>query len=727
MYVACRGLLIKMVITVYLYRPTEPSGPLDITFFSKSPHSSDVRGYALNNDKTADLSLGILYKNGKDNVTWADTGWDRNQMTEGIVTFDMPDNKTFDTRSLIAYRVYRPFVFLAVTDLPSSERVGVFSFEATTSIVVTKSAIVVTSSTSRIRMQFRTLTVGIGESVTISLSEDSGYNNFRWRHNYGDAIQMWNDNSSVTIENIRAKDDGVYESYRADSPENNRGVMRLIVRDCPLPKWNPPECEMDCPVCYNGGVCDDKIGFCICPAGFTGDNCQTPCGSNNWGRNCDVVCASSDAEACKGKLLCPPDPFGCTCINGYGGDDCNTECDAGYYGADCRQVCHCNSSNCDRKAGCTSGSTCSDGYTGTGCQELLSDLSCPSGFFGVLCNYPCHCKDSTDCNRDGSCGNGCHEAWAGADCSIALPYSSKPPTVLNRTATTLKIYACSWDPFQDFGTGNITGCKLWYRTSPTSTFTTVDNIENGVCTIENLLPHTTVEFYTQHSRLVGGEDTYGPPSGRGSTETICTKPLEEPEIELETVNGNEIILTLKPVSNTHEQIQCDDILRYQVRYRSKDGNEHGIVNTTGGSQTKVKISGLSECVAYDVDSRAVNNEEIVGDWGTLVVVQTAPSVPFITEDSVLREMSLSMKWNAAICNTQEQVIYHYELSGGIDLQGSTADTEILINEGIVPCTQYTFRVLASHLNVYGTPDIEEVTSAAECSNSKYQRIWKLFI
>ncbi|XP_033109228.1 tyrosine-protein kinase receptor Tie-1-like isoform X1 [Anneissia japonica] len=474
---------------------------------------------------------------------------------------------------------------------------------------------------------------------------------------------------------------------------------------------------MDCQVCYNGGVCDDKTGVCICPAGFKGEYCQTSCGSNNWGRNCDLVCANGKNEACKGKLFCPPDPFGCTCIDGYGGNDCNTACANSHYGADCRQVCHCDSGECDRKTGnCASGSSCSNNYTGPACQELLPGLSCPPGFFGVLCNYPCHCKDSADCNRNGSCDNGCHEAWAGADCSIALPYSSKPPTLLNQTATTLKIAACGWDPVQDFGTGNIAGCKLWYKTSQTSTFTTVNNTENGVYIIDNLRPtlHTTVKFYTQHSRFVGGKETDGPPSEHGSAETICSKPLEDPEIELETVDGNDIILTLKAVSNAPERIQCDDILRYQVRYQSKDGNEQDILNTTDSLQTEVKISELSPgCVFYHVDSRVVNNAEITGDWGTPISVQSAPTAPSITKDSKLEGTFLLMKWNAATCNsTQNNLSYHYQLSGGIH-QGSTTKTEVLIDDGIVPCTQYTFSVSASHMNVSSTTNIMEVMSGVD--------------
>lgn len=42
---------------------------------------------------------------------------------------------------------------------------------------------------------------------------------------------------------------------------------------CPSGKWNPPACHGICDMCYNGGICDDKTGECVCPPGFAGRNC----------------------------------------------------------------------------------------------------------------------------------------------------------------------------------------------------------------------------------------------------------------------------------------------------------------------------------------------------------------------------------------------------------------------------------------------------------------------
>ena len=45
--------------------------------------------------------------------------------------------------------------------------------------------------------------------------------------------------------------------------------------DCEAGKWGPPDCSGVCDKCYNGGICDDQSGKCICPPGFKGDHCLT--------------------------------------------------------------------------------------------------------------------------------------------------------------------------------------------------------------------------------------------------------------------------------------------------------------------------------------------------------------------------------------------------------------------------------------------------------------------
>ena len=44
---------------------------------------------------------------------------------------------------------------------------------------------------------------------------------------------------------------------------------------CSANKWGPPDCFGVCDRCYNGGVCDDQTGDCVCAPGFAGPNCLT--------------------------------------------------------------------------------------------------------------------------------------------------------------------------------------------------------------------------------------------------------------------------------------------------------------------------------------------------------------------------------------------------------------------------------------------------------------------
>eukprot|EP00057_Strongylocentrotus_purpuratus_P006407 XP_011660881.1 PREDICTED: multiple epidermal growth factor-like domains protein 11 [Strongylocentrotus purpuratus] len=186
------------------------------------------------------------------------------------------------------------------------------------------------------------------------------------------------------------------------------------VHSCPSSKYGL-DCSQNCPVCYAGGVCHDVTGECVCRSGFQGDNCEMPCGFNNWGKSCTVVCTSAPA-GCQNRLLSPPNPVGMACINGYGGNRCQTACTGDHFGASCELDCNCDGT-CDRVNGC--GGTCSDSYEGNFCQALRSDRSCPTGYFGTLCGYPCHCAGGVDCQRtNGHCPNGvmCSEGWAGSDC-----------------------------------------------------------------------------------------------------------------------------------------------------------------------------------------------------------------------------------------------------------------------------------------------------------------------
>ncbi|XP_077499450.1 receptor-type tyrosine-protein phosphatase mu-like isoform X2 [Amblyomma americanum] len=155
------------------------------------------------------------------------------------------------------------------------------------------------------------------------------------------------DNSWITAR-VDISHNGVYVANgpNTGSPGKNRAIFRLLVRTCPRAYYGS-KCNYQCPFCQNGGVCHDITGQCICPPGFRGELCETPCGDDYFGRECQRKCSNTNPDrnvkSCRGILICLPDPYGCSCGTGFHGPFCNETCPAHRYGADCKQsrVCFC--------------------------------------------------------------------------------------------------------------------------------------------------------------------------------------------------------------------------------------------------------------------------------------------------------------------------------------------------------------------------------------------------
>uniref|UniRef100_A0ABM0M5R2 Tyrosine-protein kinase receptor Tie-1-like n=1 Tax=Saccoglossus kowalevskii TaxID=10224 RepID=A0ABM0M5R2_SACKO len=164
---------------------------------------------------------------------------------------------------------------------------------------------------------FVTLTMTI-QSTSITESQ------LKWKHN-GVDIVVWNGQSSITITSAKPSDAGIYECYTTEQQRQNgkNGFMRLIVRRCPNGKYGDT-CLLNCPTCYNGGICNADTGECICPPGFKGGDCNIGCARGYWGKSCERLCSSvNTATACTGKMFCVSDPYGCSCLASHGGLDCN--------------------------------------------------------------------------------------------------------------------------------------------------------------------------------------------------------------------------------------------------------------------------------------------------------------------------------------------------------------------------------------------------------------------
>ncbi|XP_072037352.1 uncharacterized protein [Amphiura filiformis] len=297
-----------------------------------------------------------------------------------------------------------------------------------------------------------TVTANVGESVTLGVriltsNTPSAVNpstDVRWQKHADtpdgyitfdqSRFTSTADSSSFPINPVTVSDNGVYASYWRDYRQSFRfSLIRLIVRECPAGKWGPPTCISICDNCYNGGICYDKSGECVCRAGFTGPDCLTACGQDRFGWDCEHQCgANSAVAACPYSVFCMPDPAGCSCIPGWKGIRCNDVCVDGEFGAGCTETCHCTSGViCNRFTGDCATGNCATGWSGAGCQ--VPD-DCPTGYWGRNCSGKCGCEN---CNQDtGSCllASECLPGFAGPNCDRECHCLTGPSCVDRMTA-----------------------------------------------------------------------------------------------------------------------------------------------------------------------------------------------------------------------------------------------------------------------------------------------------
>uniref|UniRef100_A0A671MG02 Zgc:158328 n=1 Tax=Sinocyclocheilus anshuiensis TaxID=1608454 RepID=A0A671MG02_9TELE len=226
--------------------------------------------------------------------------------------------------------------------------------------------------------------------------------------------------------------------------------------------WFGRNCEQRC-ICPGGVACDHVTGRCGCPAGYTGNSCETSrcdfrtgscicqpgylgpncstskiliinqsakwvisgkckvkrslalkknlitfvffcpfisgCPTGRYGRDCAQVCLCGEGGQCH------PETGRCNCAPGRTGPSCEQACSRGHYGAQCRSFCMCaNGGVCDPVNGTC---RCGLGWTGQHCEKgkqvhkfnILYPCKCPAGFFGELCAQSCDCKPGHLCDH----------------------------------------------------------------------------------------------------------------------------------------------------------------------------------------------------------------------------------------------------------------------------------------------------------------------------------------
>ncbi|XP_038066656.1 uncharacterized protein LOC119736715 [Patiria miniata] len=425
-----------------------------------------------------------------------------------------------------------------------------------------------------------TKTINTGENATLSVQNRRGWTSHAsWRRiSDGVATNLtdYDGMGTITIPASQAKHGDVYVvlSSRYSLRDNKFSLFRLIVRGCVASKWGPPACDGVCDLCYNGGVCDDETGDCICPPGFMGPNCLTVCPIGSFGWACGYKCGSGQLNSCAFSQFGLPDPFGISCINGHRGYECRYLCSSGSFGAGCLQECHCLSADeCNRYTGVCTNRSCAEGWSGTNCQ--IPD-TCPVGYYGLNCLSKCHCLGDAACDKyTGYCNVGCapgftcvswqcEAGYFGGDCSKEChclddatcdritgfcpskkciapfqtdgtgicqsvpPVLSQPPEVRVKSTSAIVTWKAWGSHPLDAGDGPIVGYKIYHSNYSSISLTSADYISaiyqppsSFIFDIESLQQLTVYYFSVAAVREEEGGE--GP---RSPVTTIRTQPQD---------------------------------------------------------------------------------------------------------------------------------------------------------------------------------------------------------
>ncbi|XP_071486559.1 receptor-type tyrosine-protein phosphatase F-like [Diadema antillarum] len=430
-------------------------------------------------------------------------------------------------------------------------------------------------SSSQVWAEKLSNTVGVGETISLGVHMRSGLNqgDLVWRHNGDDVITAWRGRTSVTLNDVRKSDEGIYECYIDGNRETGKhAIMRLFVRDCPSKKYGL-DCSNNCPDCNGAGVCHHVTGKCICQPGFKDDNCETACSGGIFGANCELKCNCA---------------FGVTC---------------------------------DSATGCQG--ACAAGYSGDLCQEATGD--CSEGYFGPLCNYPCHCKTSRTCDRiSGQCtgDDSCADGWAGPDCQQALPRLVDSPWILDVTSDSVLIAWNAWKDGYDYGTGPVHSYLITYSWEDDvgntgSSDEPVVVSEDSTANITDLRAFRDYEFVLSVRREVEGSPTGGISSSPITAMTPCGTPLYAPsELNVNVTGTDSILVSWQvPENPTSTWLQCESAAyySYNLTYRpSENQAENTVIEFEGADSITHHVTGLSPCTDYIFSVVIVNSRDLLG-------------------------------------------------------------------------------------------------------------------
>ncbi|CAN8004147.1 unnamed protein product, partial [Ixodes hexagonus] len=405
--------------------------------------------------------------------------------------------------------------------------------------------------------------------------------------------------SRLLVAEAQLGDAGVYALHFRHQETQ---AARLVVRVCPSKTYGY-QCRRTCPTCHNGGVCHDITGVCVCPPGFTGENCEEACGETKFGLNCTHDCkvVADDAGAspdCSGMLFCLPDPYGCSCYPGFWGIDC----DKGKFPENIE----------------------------------VDSLGCPDNTYGPDCRLKrkCYCPEGQTCHpRWGFCANGtCRQGFKNEPfCDQSYP-ALRSFTVQSLDEESFHVTWKAWSKNLDTGQGDAESYRILYKMHGSMDWNQTDLIaEDGNDTlaydIGDLAANTEYDVRVVVHDVSGEENVELAPLAR--TTTPCGGRVVASTSSTAFEPGNLSLLWHLPDSSTW---QCSRI-RVQLMVNDSQPLEVG-----GGDRYSLAVKPFT---TYVLRVRLVTGLDMAGDWSSPLGVVTPEDAP--EEVATVRAYRVSRK------------------------------------------------------------------------------------